>query len=63
MFCSYVSVNLDAIQSNIKAVKQKIGLEKKIMAVIKADAYGHGAVVVKNITTSSSSHTMIPRQI
>ncbi len=45
-FRTYVSVNLDAVQSNIKAVRQKIGLEKKIMAVIKADAYGHGAVVV-----------------
>lgn len=45
-FRTYVSVNLDAIQKNIKAVQQRIGSEKKIMAVIKADAYGHGAVPV-----------------
>ena len=34
-FRTYVSVNLDAIQSNIKAVKQKIGLEKKIVGPVQ----------------------------
>ena len=37
-------IDLDAIEANLDAVRQKTG--KLVMAVIKADAYGHGAVQV-----------------
>lgn len=40
----WVEVNLDAIAHNIRAVQDKVGKETKIIAVVKADAYGHGAV-------------------
>lgn len=40
---SAVIVDLDTIKENFNAVKQKVG-SKGVMAVIKADAYGHGAV-------------------
>lgn len=45
---TYVKINLDAIGHNIHEVKKKIGKYKKIMAVIKADGYGHGAVILGN---------------
>ena len=35
-------IDLDAIRHNIQAVKAKAGAP--VMAIIKADAYGHGAV-------------------
>ncbi len=38
----YAKINLSAIEHNIALIKSKIG-EKKLMLVIKADAYGHGA--------------------
>ena len=41
---NYVVVDLDAIEGNILAVKEKAGVP--VMAVVKADAYGHGAVPV-----------------
>lgn len=41
---NYVVVDLDAIEGNILAVKGKAGVP--VMAVVKADAYGHGAVPV-----------------
>ena len=41
---TYVTVDLDAIVHNIDAVAKKAGVP--VMAVIKADAYGHGAVPV-----------------
>ena len=41
---TYVTVDLDAIGRNIDAVRAKAGVP--VMAVIKADAYGHGAVPV-----------------
>lgn len=37
-------IDLDAIKQNITAVKEKSGTQ--VMAIIKADAYGHGAVQV-----------------
>lgn len=42
----YASVDLDAIASNIEQMKQNLNLQTQIMAVIKADGYGHGAVPI-----------------
>ncbi|MEG0547112.1 MAG: alanine racemase [Oscillospiraceae bacterium] len=42
----YAEINLDRICENIKNVMQKIGNSTKVMAVVKSDAYGHGAVMV-----------------
>ena len=42
-----VVINLDAIEKNIDAVAEKTGLP--IMAIIKADAYGHGAIQVARL--------------
>lgn len=42
----YAEVNLDAICQNIKNAMAKVGNDTKIMAIIKTDAYGHGAVPV-----------------
>ncbi len=39
---TYVTVDLDAIAGNLAAVAEKAGTQ--VMAVIKANAYGHGAV-------------------
>ena len=39
-----VKIDLDAIERNFQAVQEKAGVP--VMAVIKADAYGHGAVQV-----------------
>ena len=41
---TYVKIDLDAIARNFSAVQEKAGVP--VMAVIKADAYGHGAVPI-----------------
>jgi alanine racemase len=41
----YAKIDLGAIAHNIKTIKNKIG-ESKLMLVVKADGYGHGAVAV-----------------
>ena len=41
---TYVTINLDAIVENIATVSKKAGVP--VMAVVKADAYGHGAVPI-----------------
>ena len=42
----YARIDLDAIASNMEQMRQNIKPETKIMAVIKADGYGHGAVQI-----------------
>jgi alanine racemase len=41
-----VEISLDAVQHNITAFQQKLPSSIKMMAVVKADAYGHGAIEV-----------------
>ncbi len=41
-----VSINLDALTRNFQQIRQSIAPSTKILAVIKADAYGHGAIPV-----------------
>ncbi len=43
---TYVEINLDHIAFNIKNIRATINDKTKIAAVIKANAYGHGAVEV-----------------
>lgn len=42
----WIEVNLDAIKRNIEAIQAHIPRKSKIMAVVKANAYGHGSVEV-----------------
>ena len=44
---TYVKIDLDAIEANINAIRDKAGVD--VMAVVKADAYGHGAVQVTRL--------------
>ena len=41
---SYVTIDLDAISANFRAIAEKAGVP--VMAIVKADAYGHGAIQV-----------------
>ena len=40
--CAYI--DLDAIAYNMEQMKKRIGEDGKLIAVIKTDGYGHGAV-------------------
>lgn len=42
----YARIDLDAITSNMERMKQNLNPSTKMMAVIKADGYGHGAVPI-----------------
>lgn len=45
---TYAAVDLGAIRHNINEVRRNVKADTKIMAVVKADAYGHGAVKVSH---------------
>lgn len=43
---AWVEVNLDCIEHNIREIKKIIKPNVKILAVVKADAYGHGSIML-----------------
>ena len=42
----YAQIDLSAIRHNVKLIKSRIKNNAKMCAVVKADAYGHGAIAV-----------------
>lgn len=48
--CDYyrvqANINLDAIRSNIRQIRNSIDKDTNLMVIVKADAYGHGAVAI-----------------
>lgn len=42
----WLEINLDAIAHNVRIIRQVVGKNTQIIAVVKANAYGHGAVEV-----------------
>ena len=50
---TYVTIDLDAIEHNINTIRDKVGVD--VMAVVKADAYGHGAVQVTRLLQDKCS--------
>jgi len=43
---SWVEINVENVAHNIKAIKSIVPDGKKLLAVVKADAYGHGSVML-----------------
>ncbi len=41
---TWAEINLDALKNNIEEIRRITAKTSKVMAVVKADAYGHGAV-------------------
>ena len=52
---AWVEIDLAAIRHNVGVARQCIGRGKKLMAVVKADAYGHGAVKVAKTALNSGA--------
>ncbi len=43
---TWAEIDLRALEHNVKAFKKLIGKDREVIAVVKANAYGHGAVPV-----------------
>ena len=41
---TWAEIDLDALSENLRVIRQHVGREQSVMAAVKADAYGHGAV-------------------
>ena len=49
---TWAEVNLDKIEHNFKIIKSRISDKTKLCCVIKADAYGHGALELAHLYES-----------
>jgi alanine racemase len=49
LYQTHVRVHLQNIRSNILGIRKAVGLERKILIAVKANAYGHGAVEVSRM--------------
>lgn len=52
---SWVEVDRNAIQYNVMETRRLLDQRCRLMAVVKADAYGHGAVAVAKTATASGA--------
>lgn len=43
---AWVEINLDSVERNVKELKRFVKKGSKLLAVVKADAYGHGSVML-----------------
>ena len=43
---SWVEINLENIAYNMRSIRNNTPRDKKLLAVVKADAYGHGSVMI-----------------
>ncbi len=50
---AWVEINLEYLAQNIQAIKKTIPQGKKMMAIVKADAYGHGAQMLAQTMLAS----------
>ncbi|WP_312114474.1 alanine racemase [Brevibacillus reuszeri] len=59
-FCrdTWVEVNLDAIRANVETFRSHIPASTSIIAVVKADGYGHGSVRVGEEALASGAESL-----
>jgi alanine racemase len=55
MHKTWVEINKKALQNNIGQFRRLIGAKSKLMAVVKANAYGHGLVEVAKIAVKKGA--------
>ena len=54
---AWAEINLDAITNNIQKIKNITSEKTKIMAIVKADAYGHGFFEVASTLATNGSNS------
>jgi len=53
---TYLEINKSAIAHNLRQIKQLVGPDVAVMAVIKSNAYGHGMVEVAKIAAKAGAN-------
>lgn len=51
----WAEINLEAIRHNLREVRRLVGAQREIMAVVKANGYGHGMVPVARVALEAGA--------
>lgn len=51
-------IDLDAVAHNVSGIRKKVGRKRELMAVVKADGYGHGSVEVSLAALKSEADSL-----
>ena len=51
----WAEIDLDALRGNLAWIRQRVGVDKKVMTVVKADAYGHGLKQIAGVLMQSGT--------
>ena len=52
---TWAVIDLDALKENYEKLRRRVGPEVKFLGVVKADAYGHGAIQVSRVLQESGA--------
>ncbi len=52
---SWVEVDLENFSHNLDEIKKIVGPDVKVLQVVKADAYGHGAIEISNVALKNGA--------
>jgi len=55
---SFLTVDLDRLAQNVRLIKKRLGQGVDLMAVVKADGYGHGALPVAKAALASGADSL-----
>jgi alanine racemase len=55
---SWVEVDLDNFIGNLQEIKKSIGPQIDFMQIVKADAYGHGAIEISNVALKNGARML-----
>jgi len=55
---AYLEVDLDAIAFNVRNIKKRLGKSVELMAIVKADGYGHGAYPVSCVVLENGADSL-----
>ena len=55
---AWVEIDLDALAHNVRTLKNFLASSTKLMAVVKADAYGHGALTVARVALENGADSL-----
>ncbi|MGH8003153.1 MAG: alanine racemase [Limisphaerales bacterium] len=55
---SFLKVDLDQLAQNVRLIKNRLGNRVDLMAVVKADGYGHGALPVAKVALASGASSL-----
>jgi alanine racemase len=55
---AYLEIDLDALAFNVRNIRKKLGKDVQMLAVVKADGYGHGAYHVSRVVLDNGANSL-----